>query len=117
MSKLKDLFHYIQTAERDEFGYHYPYGSDNSGIRFHIYSNLRQVNIMVDNETVIDMVFDPGENIVTFYPVENEICDYEAGISMKMNETIDAQVSGCWKYLKIQHAELIRGMILDILGG
>lgn len=93
-----DLYEYIQTADRNEFGYHYAFGN-NKDIVFHIYENRRQVNIcFLDDNNIhtskLNIIYDPECSLVTVVPVENGIALYDNAktISFRLGNVNDEPV-------------------------
>lgn len=78
---FKNVYEYIQQADRNEFGYHFPFENDTFHA-FHIYNGLRQVNINVMNDnsylSICNLIFDPEAHLVKIVKVnENGIADYD----------------------------------------
>lgn len=83
-----DLWKFIQEADVDDFGYH-EHGY--SIYKLQIYSNKNQVNIInvMANSAVCNIVFDPVEENVEVYKVEQGICNYnDPIISTDINSPI-----------------------------
>ena len=76
-----DLYEYIQSAECDDYGYHFPF-SDNDNVVFHIYNHRRQVNICLKDGTgnytsKLNIIYDPECSLVNVVPVSNGVALYD----------------------------------------
>lgn len=81
-----DLYKYIKTAERDQFGFHY---LPDKRYALHIYEGKNQVNICRDNgtfyESVLNILFDEYNGDVTFIEVYNGIAFYDNPIIVNIS--------------------------------
>lgn len=95
---FEDLRDYIQTADRNSEGMHYPFDDNNdSGViyTFHIYDGRRQVNIcMTDHHrdsmpnSIGNFVFEDDE--VSMFRVNNSgVADYDHPLIMSIATPID----------------------------
>lgn len=120
---FKDLFDYIQTAERDEFGYHDPFPNDKSlpKLLFHIYDNKRQVNITYMQNTgdpspssIGNIIFDEEDQVVKLIEVnESGYANYDNPIVLHIKTVIDIK-DDYSKYVGIM-GNYIRDFIMNIL--
>lgn len=83
---FRALYAYIQEASVDELGYH---NTNIEGVRFHIYSNKRQVNVIINDKTVKNFLFDPDYGDVSIYNVVNEVADYDNPARYDMDDFIE----------------------------
>lgn len=80
LTKMKNfytLYYYIQCADRDDVGVHYPL-SGNEDVTFHIYENYKQLNICIDDNPVAVFIFDIKEQRVKMYRVIKGYADYDS---------------------------------------
>lgn len=81
--KFSDLLNYIKECKKDDYGFH-TLPSGYNGVKFHIFSNLMQVNInLIDNAddpqglSYMNMIFE--EDRVKIYPCEKPgMCLYSS---------------------------------------
>lgn len=78
------LFNYINQAERNDVGEHYPF-KDNHSIMYHIYENKRQLNVNINGIPVAVFLFFTDENKVALINVENGIAKYSIMYPVKVN--------------------------------
>lgn len=104
---FKDLWEYIQSAERDSSGMNYPFHGDNELVEFgfHIYSGRNQVNICRGTDgiafsSIANFVFDDDE--VSVIRVNNhQIADYDNPLRISITTPIDDVPSEWTSYLGI----------------
>lgn len=88
MITFNDLFEYIQSAETDEVGYHYPSG-EACLYRMHIYSHKAQVNIHYRKKSAFNIVFDPNCHDVSVFTVDkNECANYNRPFRYCMSDDL-----------------------------
>ena len=107
--KLKNLFNYIQTADRDSTGLHYPF--HDCGLRMHIYQGYKQVNIAFNNVTLYNLVFKPEYNEVRLFMVSNEIADYSNPITLDDDNDVSSLKLFMRSKVEIDSIELICNLL------
>lgn len=108
--QFKDLYNYIQTADRDSFGIHKPF--NDSDVAFHIYSGNVQVNVMMGDVVLLNFVFDPDNEYVSIYSVEQGIADYEHPLTYSMSSYINGPQAHWYSEISIDVSPI---MIKNIL--
>lgn len=119
---FRDLYNYIQKAERDYYGYHFPF-NDDKNILFHIYEGRRQVNICKFQQckfqqeaiyySLVNFVFEPEEELIKIIKVnEKLVADYDNPMIISWDTPINGNL---WK-LFIGNP-MVSGVIMDAIGG
>lgn len=91
---FRTLYEYIQQAERDEFGYNFPFGKEirvigfpgkedmsfpDESVSLHIYEGRKQVNVTACGIHAANFIFDPSDESVRLVRVnESEVADYDS---------------------------------------
>lgn len=74
---FKDLYEYIQEAERDDVGRNFPF-KENYNTFYHIYNGKHQMNLNHYGKVIADFLFEPFTGEVGLVPVsESEVAEYE----------------------------------------
>lgn len=113
---FKDLYDYIQKAERNEYGNHFPF--DNNQYAFAIYDGSRQVNVGIMKDgchwSMCNFVFYAEEGLVKIAKVDldKQIAAYSNMIELDWNESLNNEdwiqyVGKTWLFVK--------GLICDAL--
>lgn len=111
---FKDLYDYIQKADRNAYGYHFP---KDTSIAFHIYHNMNQMNICIkDNnfyKPICNFIFDSEFDIVKIANVnDNGISDYDNMISINWNKSLTNEV---WVNYVGENAGFIKTLICEAI--
>ena len=83
-----DLYNYIQTADRDEFGIHKPFKNVNKA--FHIYNNKRHLDIMSGDTVLVNFVFRPEDGYVNISSFKQMDGNFAHLMVYKMSSRIDS---------------------------
>ncbi len=112
--QFKDLYNYIQTADRDRFGIHKPF--KDSDVAFHIYSGNVQVNMMMGDVVLLDFVFDPDDEYVSIYSVEQGIADYEHPLMYPTSSYINGPQAHWYSEISIDVSPImVKNILTDVL--
>ena len=97
---FKDLYEYVQEAERDDTGMH----NINESLTFHIYEGRREMNIGLDKDEygfpvlVNKIIFHEDENIASIYEINKGRTNYDSHVDVDFNE----ELNKCSWYLWVQ---------------
>ena len=105
---LEDLYEYIQVAEREDDGIHFPF-ENCKDVAFHIYNGRKQVNICVNDRdgyltSICNIIF--TEDDVLVVSVIDGIANYDSPERYIKESSIAAAITN----------QKARSLILDALG-
>ena len=100
MATFKDLFNFIRTAPRSEFGFSNP--TNDPYRKLHIYNNLHQVNItsVSDDLSICNITFDEDDETSNVYNVRNGYADYDHPAIYNFNDDLSVFPLSIYLYLE-----------------
>ena len=104
---FRDIWKYIQTAERNDVGYNFRAGETEHTAKncLHIYGSFRQVNICNKDAyggftSWCNIVFSMDNN-AKVYTVNNGVCDYNHPMQYDLDSEVPKRISSVLKcYVK-----------------
>jgi hypothetical protein len=110
---FKDLYKFIQIAERDEFGYY----RISKHTALHIYANRTQVNVCEMDGfhgwmSMMNFVFRPDEDVVVVYTVKNGVADYAAN---DWKVSMDTKISHLKTTSEMKDGQRVKDIIINML--
>lgn len=117
---FRTLYDYVQQADREEFGYHFPFGRDQAGVKvfFHIYEGRMQMNLNLNDMPKAVFLFYPNEQTVRLVTVnESGVADYSSAQKLV---SFDHQISdghGGWESYFGEVGGAVKETLRDVLAG